>query len=86
MQQHLIILDDDDDAFVADLVASGRFASVSDALREGLKLLELEDARALHLRDRLMTAYEEVLAGDLAEGTGEEAVRRAFRDACERRG
>lgn len=67
------------------LVSSGRYQNASEALRAGLRLLEREEAELRDLRARLATAIEQARAGDLAEGDGEHAVRRAFAAARARR-
>lgn len=60
------------------LVASGRYQNASEALRAGLRLLEREEAELGAMRDRLMSGVEQAKSGELADGTGEDAVRRAF--------
>lgn len=63
------------------LVSSGRYQNASEALRAGLRLLEREESELRDLRARLSVAIEQARAGDLAEGDGEHAVRRAFATA-----
>ena len=45
-----ITLDDHFEAFAADLVREGRYASVGEAVKAGLRLLEDEEARLKALR------------------------------------
>jgi antitoxin ParD1/3/4 len=73
-----IVLTDHQSALVDDLVAKGRYQNASEAMRAGLRLLEREEGEMDDLRARLETALEQARSGDLATGTGAEAIRRAF--------
>jgi antitoxin ParD1/3/4 len=73
-----VVLTEPQSALVDRLVATGRFQNASEALRAGLRLLEREEAEAEVLRTRLAAALDEAQRGDLAEGSGEDAIRRAF--------
>ena len=73
-----VVLTDTQSDLVDRLVASGRYQNASEALRAGLRLLEREETELGALRDRLFTGIEQARSGELAEGTGEDAVRRAF--------
>lgn len=73
-----IVLTDSQSALVDRLVASGRYQNASETLRAGLRLLEDDEARRDALQARLLTGLDQARRGDLAEGSGEDAIRRAF--------
>jgi antitoxin ParD1/3/4 len=73
-----VVLTQAQDALVERLVASGRYQNASEVLRSGLRRLEEQEADLADLRSRLLDALAEARAGVHAEGTGAEAVRRAF--------
>ncbi|SFL54473.1 type II toxin-antitoxin system ParD family antitoxin [Methylobacterium pseudosasicola] len=54
------ILDEQDEQFVREMVATGRYASVSDVMRDGLRLVEE--------RERRRAAKLEALRRDIREG------------------
>ena len=76
-----VVLTDTQDQLVQALVASGRYQNVSEAMRAGLRLLEQEEAHLAGIRQGLLEGMAQVRAGDLAEGSGADAVRRAFAKA-----
>jgi antitoxin ParD1/3/4 len=76
-----VVLTESQSALVDRLVATGRYQNASEALRAGLRLLESEEAQLDALRARLETSLDQARRGDLAEGSGEDAIRRAFRAA-----
>ncbi len=73
-----VVLTDTQSDLVDRLVASGRYQNASEALRAGLRLLEREESELGELRSRLQSGLEEARKGNLAEGSGEDAIRRAF--------
>jgi len=72
-----VVLTETQDQLVQALVASGRYQNVSEAMRAGLRLLEQEEAQFAGIRQGLAQAK----AGDFADGSGDDAIRRAFRQA-----
>ncbi len=80
-----VVLTESQSALVDRLVASGRYQNASEALRAGLRLLEREEAQLDALCARLEAGLDQARRGDLAEGSGEDAVRRAFHTARSRR-
>ncbi len=76
-----VVLTDTQSDLVDRLVSSGRYQNASEALRAGLRLLEREESELGALRDRLTTGIEQARSGQLAEGSGEDVVRRAFATA-----
>ncbi|MFN4089844.1 MAG: type II toxin-antitoxin system ParD family antitoxin [Alphaproteobacteria bacterium] len=73
-----VVLTDSQTELIDRLIADGRYQNASEALRAGLRLLEREEAEMTALRARLATGLEEARSGILAEGTGEDSIRRAF--------
>lgn len=73
-----VVLTDTQSELVDRLIAAGRFQNASEALRAGLRLLEREESELAALRTRLTLGLEQARQGDLAEGSGEDAMRRVF--------
>jgi antitoxin ParD1/3/4 len=76
-----VVLTETQDQLVQALVASGRYQNVSEAMRAGLRLLEQEEAQLAGIRQGLFDGLVQAKASDFAEGSGEDAIRRAFRQA-----
>ena len=76
-----VVLTDAQDEMVQSLVASGRYQNASEALRAGLRLLEREETGLNEIRGRLEEGLAQAASGDLAEGTGSDAIKRAFLSA-----
>jgi len=73
-----VVLTETQSDLVDRLIASGRYQNASEALRAGLRLLEREEAELRDLRSRLSVGLEQARRADLADGSGEEAMRRTF--------
>ena len=76
-----VVLTETQDQLVQALVASGRYQNVSEAMRAGLRLLEQEEAQLTGIRQGLLEGLAQAKAGKFAAGSGEDAIRRAFRQA-----
>jgi antitoxin ParD1/3/4 len=76
-----VVLTDAQSSLVDQLVETGRYQNASEALRAGLRLLEREENEIRALRNQITEGLAQAGAGDLAGGSGEEAVRRAFATA-----
>ncbi|MBA4227818.1 MAG: type II toxin-antitoxin system ParD family antitoxin [Hyphomonas sp.] len=80
-----VVLTDAQSEMIDRLISSGRYQNASEALRAGLRLLEREESENEALRARLTLSLEEARRGELAEGSGEAAIRRAFASARKQR-
>jgi len=76
-----VVLTESLDELVQGLVSSGRYQNASEALRAGLRLLEREEAGLNDLRRGLKQGLAQAKNDELADGTGSEAIRGAFRKA-----
>ncbi len=73
-----VVLTDTQDQLVQALVASGRYQNVSEAMRAGLRLLEQQEAELAGIRTGLLEGLDQAERGEFADGTGQDAIRRAF--------
>ena len=73
-----VVLTDTQSSLVDRLVETGRYQNASEAMRAGLRLLEREESELDALRNQLLSGLAQAKAGDLAEGSGEDAIRRVF--------
>ncbi|NUH63947.1 type II toxin-antitoxin system ParD family antitoxin [Sulfitobacter sp. S0837] len=76
-----VVLTETQDHLIQALVASGRYQNASEAMRAGLRLLEQEEAQISDIRQGLLEGLAQAEAGDFAEGSGKDAIRRAFATA-----
>ena len=79
-----VVLTEQQSAFVDGLVNSGRFQNASEALRAGLTLLERDEMIWEKAKAGVLEGLEQIRRGQFAEGTGEEAMRRAIAEGSAR--
>ena len=81
MSTRNVVLTDRQEQLISDLITAGRYQNASEAMRAGLRLLEREEAELDEIKDRLTKSLQQARAGEFAEGSGADAVRRAFKRA-----
>lgn len=79
-----VVLTDHQAALLDRLVASGRYQNASEAIRAGLNTLEIEEEKALRLRQALLRGLAALEANDFAEGDIEDVFDDALADATAR--
>ena len=76
--------------WVDDLVAAGEYQSASEVMRDGLRALhDRRERRAAELdeiRARIGKALDQADAKEYAAGSGEDAIRRAFKTGLDQAG
>ena len=84
-----VVLTDQQEAFVGELVDTGRYQNASEVLRDGLRLLEdkvqRRQAELLDIQAGVIAGFDQVERDEFAEGSGEEAIERAFKHAVHKR-
>ena len=85
-----VVLTHQQETFVGELVAAGRYQNASEVLREGLRLLENQvqrrQAELADIRAGVIAGFDQIERGEFAEGTGAQAIERAFQRAVDKRG
>ena len=85
-----VVLTDQQEIFLGGLVADGRYQNASEVFREGLRLLENQILRRkeelANIRDGIITGINQIDNGELARGSGNDAIERAFISAKLKRG
>ena len=84
-----VVLTDRQEAFINELLESGRYQNASEVLREGLRLLEdraeRQAAEIARIRAGVLEGMAQAETGDFAEGSGDEAIERALERARKQR-
>jgi len=80
-----VVLTEQQEVFVGELVEAGRYQNASEVLRDGLRLLEdkiqRHEAELASIQAGAIAGHDQVERGELAEGSGEEVIERAFESA-----
>lgn len=76
-----VVLTDAQENLAQALAASRRYQHASEMMRAGLRLLEQEEARLSEIRAGLLEGLAQAKASVLAQGSGENAIPRAFANA-----
>ena len=85
-----VVLTEQQEIFVGQLVETGRYQNASEVLRDGLRLLEdrvkRREAELADISAGVIAGYDQIERGEFAEGSGEEAIERAFERAVSKNG
>lgn len=80
-----VVLTKQQEIFVGQLVETGRYQNASEVLRDGLRLLEdrvkRREAELADISAGVIAGFDQIERGEFAEGSGEEAIERAFERA-----
>lgn len=85
-----VVLTEQQEIFVGQLVETGRYQNASEVLRDGLRLLEdrvkRREAELADISAGVIAGFDQIERGEFAEGSGEEAIERAFERAVSKNG
>ena len=81
-----VVLTDHQSALLDRLVAEGRYQNASEAMREGLRLIEDREASLAGLRTRFAAARRDAEHGSLADGSAQDVLDRVHGEVRARRG
>jgi antitoxin ParD1/3/4 len=85
-----VVLTEQQEIFVGKLVETGRYQNASEVLRDGLRLLEdrvqRREAELEGIKAGVIAGFDQVERGEFAEGSGAEAIERAFKRAVRKHG
>ncbi len=85
-----VVLTEQQEIFVGQLVETGRYQNASEVLRDGLRLLEdrvkRREAELADISAGVIAGFDQIERGEFAEGSGEEAIERAFERAVRKNG
>lgn len=85
-----VVLTEQQAIFVGQLVKTGRYQNASEVLRDGLRLLEdrvkRREAELADIGAGVIAGFDQIERGEFAEGSGEDAIERAFERAVRKHG
>ncbi len=81
-----VVLTDHQNRLVEELVESGRYQNASEVLRDGLRLLERQQAELAEIQAGIVESFRQDERGDYAEGTLKDVFSRVFENAKKMQG
>ena len=85
-----VVLTPHQEDFLGELVATGAYQNASEVLRDGLRLLETRLTRRKaeldNIQEGVLTGLDQIMSENLAPGSGEEAIEKAFNRAVKKTG